>query len=450
MSSVWSRIVVTAGLCLGAAAMLAQNAGITPKINSPYSRYGLGNLVDQFYAGPGGMAGMSAAFHDPYHLNILNPASLTQLQSTAFEVGLYAQYSGLKGEEATQGIWSGNLQYMALGFPLINPINETLDRRKSPIRLGMAFALQPYSIVGYNIEAPVESPDLGLVTNYLKGTGGTYNLTWSNAISYKGFSAGATLGYLFGKLTNSRRVEFDSLNDAYVTEFLDDVSLSGLFWRFGLQYTHDFKKLNANGELEPSGRRLIFGAHGSSTNDFNTKSSHYAERYSFTYGVQDTIQDGSIVEQKGTLPSSLAIGLTYEHRNKLRIGTEFEIQNWSGYVNDGKPEDPLSDTWRGMVAVEIIPNYLSYNNYFERVRYRFGAFYGTDPRSFGGEQLRKYGVTAGFGFPLILPRQRISFVNLALEAGQFGLADTLRENYVKMTLGFTLNDNTWFFKRKFN
>ena len=431
-------------------AIMAQNAVINPKINSPYSRYGLGNLVGQYYASSSGMAGMSAAFHDPFHLNIVNPASLTQLQSAAFEVGLYTQYTGLKAEEAQEGVWSGNLQYLALGFPLINPINETLDRRKSPVRLGMAFALQPYSVVGYNIEAPVEKPGIGLATNYLKGTGGTYNLTWSNAVSYKGLSAGATFGYLFGQLTNSRRVEFDSLADAYVTEFLDDISLRGFFWRFGLQYTYEFKKLNAEGEREPSGRRLIIGAYGSSTNDFNTKSSHFAERYSYTYGVQDTILDGSIVEQKGTLPSSIAVGITYEHRNKFKLGMEFEAQNWSEYVNEAKPEATLSDTWRGLIAAEIIPNYISYNNYFERVRYRFGAFYGTDSRSFGGEQLHNYGVTAGFGFPLILPRQRISFINLAIEAGQFGLPDTLRENYVKMTLGFTLNDNTWFFKRKFN
>ncbi len=439
-----------AGLCLCAAALPGQNAVINPKINSPYSRFGLGNLSDQYFAGPGGMAGMSAAFHDPYHLNILNPASLTQLQSTAFEVGLYSQYSGLKAEDASEGVWSGNLQYMALGFPLINPINETLDRRRSPVRLGMAFALQPYSVVGYNIEASAEQPGLGRTTNYLKGTGGTYNLSWSNAISYKGLSAGATFGYLFGQLTNSRRVEFDSLDDAFVTEFLDDISLSGFFWRFGMQYTHDFKKRNASGEREATGRRFIIGAHGSSTNSFNTKSSRFAERYSYTYGTQDTILDGSIVEQEGALPSTLSIGLAYERRNKFRAGAEFEIQNWSQYVNEAKPEDGLADSWRGMVAVEFIPDYVSYNNYFERVRYRIGAFYGLDPRSFEGEQLRKYGITAGLGFPLILPRQRISFVNLALEAGQFGLADTLRENYVKMTLGFTLNDNTWFFKRKFN
>ena len=450
MLSVWSRIVGTAALCCCTWAVFAQNATITPKINSPFSRFGLGNFVSQYYAGPGGMGGLSAAFHDPYHLNTINPASLASLQSTAFEVGLNAQYSGLKSDGASESIWSGNLNYMALGFPLINPINEALDRKRSKFGLGMAFALQPYTVVGYNIESTSDQEDLGPTTNFLKGTGGTNRLLWSNAVKYKGFSGGVTLGYLFGQLTNSRRVEFDSVELAYVTEFLDEVSINGFFWEAGLQYTHEFKKLKATGELEPSGRRLIIGLNGNSSDNFNTNTSRFAERFNSSYGVQDTIFNETGVKQKGTLPSDLSIGVMYENVNDFRFGVEYGIENWSEYVNEAKPDSSLLDTWRIRAGMEWIPDYQSYNNYFERMRYRFGFYYGLDPRSFEGEQLKEYGVSLGFGFPIIMSRQRVSFVNLSLEAGQFGLSDTLRETFVKMTLGFTLNDNTWFFKRKFN
>ncbi|MCB9264011.1 MAG: hypothetical protein H6558_03190 [Lewinellaceae bacterium] len=430
--------------------MLAQNATITPKINSPFSRFGLGNFISQYYAGPGGMGGLSAAFQDPYLLNTLNPASLASLQATAFEVGLNAQYSGLKSDGASEGIWSGNLDYLALGFPLINPINEVLDRKRSGLGLGMAFALQPYTVVGYNIESTSVQEELGPTTNYLKGTGGTNRLMWSNALRYKGLSGGFTFGYMFGQLTNSRRVEFDSLELAYVTEFLDEVSLNGFFWEAGLQYTHDFKKLNAEGERESSGRRLTVGLYGNSTDNFNTNTRRFAERYSFDFNVQDTIVDEPSLKQKGALPSSLTVGVMYEDVNDFRFGLEYGMENWSEYVNEAKPDSTLLDTWRFRAGVEWIPDYQSYNNYFERMRYRFGFFYGLDPRSFGGEQLKEYGVSVGFGFPIIMSRQRVSFINLSVEAGQFGLADTLQETFVKMTLGFTLNDNTWFFKRKFN
>ncbi|MEL6721499.1 MAG: hypothetical protein AAFP82_22565, partial [Bacteroidota bacterium] len=121
---------------------------------------------------------------------------------------------------------------------------------------------------------------------------------------------------------------------------------------------------------------------------------------------------------------------------------------WSNYENEAKP-DVLNDSYRISAGVEWTPDYLSYNNYFKRIRYRLGAFYQTDPRSFNDEQLTKTGLTLGLGFPLILPRQQTSFINFAMEAGQFGLEEAINENYIKFTLGFTLNDNLWFFKRKY-
>ena len=150
------------------------------------------------------------------------------------------------------------------------------------------------------------------------------------------------------------------------------------------------------------------------------------------------------------LASVAVVGVVVALSTSAQAAGELHLYNWGEYINEAKPDSSLSDTWRLKAGVEWIPDYQSYNNYFKRMRYRFGFYYGLDPRSFEGEQLKEYGVSLGFGFPIIMSRQRISFVNLAVEAGQFGLSDTLRETFVKMTLGFTLNDNTWFFKRKFN
>jgi hypothetical protein len=82
----------------------------------------------------------------------------------------------------------------------------------------------------------------------------------------------------------------------------------------------------------------------------------------------------------------------------------------------------------------------------KRIRYRAGFYHRTDPRL---EDLKQYALTLGFGLPVILPRQQTSFVNLAFEFGKFDTANAIKENFVKMSLGFTLNDSSWFFKRKF-
>ena len=109
--------------------VLGQNAAVEAdsKINSPYSRFGLGDFNPQYMPAQGGMGGLTAAYHDPYHINPLNPAALSRLDATAFEIGIDARYSNLTTEDASESLWTGNLTYLALAFPLINPINEVLD-----------------------------------------------------------------------------------------------------------------------------------------------------------------------------------------------------------------------------------------------------------------------------------------------------------------------------------
>jgi hypothetical protein len=83
------------------------------------------------------------------------------------------------------------------------------------------------------------------------------------------------------------------------------------------------------------------------------------------------------------------------------------------------------------------------------VRYRAGAFLREDPRYIEGKSFENIGITLGLGFPITLPRQQTSFVNVAFELSRNGAGTSIEEQYAKVTLGFTLNDNTWFFKRRF-
>ena len=425
---------------------------IRPKVNSPFSRFGLGDLSSPYYTAMAAMGGYTTAFNDPFHINLSNPASLAYLKATAFEVGLSAKNSTLSDAGNKSGSFlSGNLEYLALGFPLKNTLNQVLDRKNSPWQFGSAISLQPYSLVGYDISTVEVSEEAGSTTNVLKGTGGTYRLNWGTGARYKNLAFGVNLGYQFGKITNSRLVSFDTLSFSYFTEFRDDLSITGFVWNAGLQYTYDFKKVNKEGDKVPDGRRIVFGITGNNKRNFTSTSTNYIKRENFYYpGILiDTILYEPEKELKGVLPSALSLGVAYEKFNKVKLGLEYSISNWSQYTNEAKP-DILSDTWRFAIGGEFIPNASSYNKYFHRIRYRAGFYTGTDARSLQGEQLKYSAVTFGFGLPIVMSRQRVSFVNLGFEYGTAGLKDVLNEKYFKFTLGFTLNDNSWFFKRKFN
>lgn len=431
----------------------AQTFGeIRPKDNSPYSRLGLGDLVNQNFAAANGMGNIAAALHDPFHLNILNPASYGFLRSTAFEVGFYGEYANLKNQDASTTFWNGNLNYLAIGFPIKNSINKVLDRDESPWGWGMSFALTPYSRVNYDIETDLQV-DTIQTANLFRGSGGTYKIQWGNAIRYKTLSVGVNAGFIFGKVTNSRLVLLENLETQhYYNDLTSAYSVNGFVWNAGVQYDILLNGKKTITTKEFVGKKITLGLFGNSATTINTNASQLFTRIpqpvSYTANI-DTIAFANNIVQEGKLPSEFSFGLVYEKTNKFKLGANIHVANWSEYENPVQP-DELMNNYKFSVGGEVIPDILSYNSYWKKIRYRFGAFYGTDPRSFQGEQLTDYGVTFGLGLPIILPRQQTSFVNFAVEAGQFGLPDGLHENYIRMTLGFTMNDNTWFFKRKFN
>lgn len=442
-------------ICLSAAAF-GQSNNEVPLDNSPFSRFGIGDFYGINYSAMNAMGGLTATYNDPYHLNPFNPASSSALKSTAYEVGIYGKYAKLKDSEKSADIWSGHLQNLSIGFPLRNQINELLDRRqKSKLRLGMHFALLPYTSVGYNIKASQQVPSVDSVNYAFQGSGGTYKLIWGNSIGFKGFSFGVNLGYFFGSIKNEKGLTFNQIKDGYQNDLKYNSRYGGFIWNAGAQYTYEFMKKSGT-KTEKTGRKLTFGAYGNSSTGFSTNSSQVIRRINYNYATStssfhsDTLfsERKSGVKKTGKLPAEFSAGVMYEKENKLKAGINFNTGLWSGYVNEIQPEN-LKNTFGISAGAEFTPEFNSYNKYLRRVRYRGGIHYNTDPRVIKGEQMKTTGITFGLGLPLIMPRQQVSFIDVTFDVGKTGVS-VLSENYAKVILGFTLNDNSWFYKRRFN
>ena len=206
--------------------LLAVNFGYAqPKINSPYSRVGIGDLESQSYAVLNGFGNLASAYNDFAHTNFRNPASLSFLRTTAFELGINGRYGKLELGDNEAKVWSGNLSYLSLAFPVRNIGSRVLDRDKSPIYWGMGINLQPYSTVGYEVSAVGVQTDIDTIVYSYQGTGGTYQLLWSNGVHYKWsengdttthkLAMGLSLGYLLGNITNNQGVDFANLERSY-------------------------------------------------------------------------------------------------------------------------------------------------------------------------------------------------------------------------------------------
>ncbi len=435
-------------LCLVSCAAMAQ-----PKLNSPYTRYGLGNLTPRYLAVNAGQGGLTTAFSDPYHLNLANPAALSALRSTALETGLFAQNSQFKSDNSSLNTWSGNLSYFALGFTLRNPINDALDRNRSKWRHGMAFSLSPYSNVGYDIQSRDTLPLAGDVRSRFQGSGGTYRLAGHWGGRYKNTSMGATIGWMFGSSRYENTTSFVDSLPTFENNFYDRYSVGGFIWNLGVQ--HDIVLARSENDKEINTKWITLGATFEGKHRLNAEADAVRLRSrgqlvtTGQYIDPDTflIQEGA--NRKVVLPSNFSLGIEYVKADRFKVGAQATIENWGkDYENTVRPE-VLNNTVSFAAGMEIIPDYASYNRYMRRVRYRFGGYYRQDPRTVLGKDLSETGLTLGMGFPLVLPRQQTSFINLGIEAGRFGSNSTISETFVRMTLGFTFNDNSWFFKRRF-
>ena len=75
MWSFCKRIFLTLSACFVVTLAMAQ-----PKNNSPYSRFGLGDVLNQNFANLRAIPGFTNAYNNAYHLNLQNPASLSFMQ----------------------------------------------------------------------------------------------------------------------------------------------------------------------------------------------------------------------------------------------------------------------------------------------------------------------------------------------------------------------------------
>ena len=420
-----------------------------PNENSLLSRYGIGNLNPQSFASNSGMGGLTAAFRDRFHFNPFNPASLPALRATAYEVGLFAKNTKVKSNGSSNSNWSGNLNNLALGFPTYSVINEVLDRKPRVLRWGMGMSLMPYSTVGYNINTltnAANANDTSTLTNYYVGSGGTYRAMLGNGVSYKGLSVGVNVGYVFGKISSIRQsILNDKLAVSYANYFDDNYSLKGFSWNAGLQYdiTLDPKK----SPTEKGDRKhIVLGVYGNPSTNFSTKLNRNYQR---VYGtLVDSITSFTDKVGTGVLPSEYTAGIMYENGLLFKGGVEYKATKWSQYTNDARPET-LLDANQLSAGVEFILDKNKLKTEEEKIRFRVGFHTGSDPRSLGGEQVKNTAGTLGACFPLRVGRgQQISYMNVGLEYGQLK-TKIVSENYFRINLGFTLNDNSWFLKRKF-
>ena len=108
------------GLLTVAAFLLISAAGTRAQENSPYSRFGLGDLLNPQNIVSRSMGGLSIGFADYQAVNYVNPASYANLKVTTLDVGVEVSSRTLRSSVPVKRFNSKYMipTYLQIGMPL--------------------------------------------------------------------------------------------------------------------------------------------------------------------------------------------------------------------------------------------------------------------------------------------------------------------------------------------
>jgi hypothetical protein len=408
---------------------------VSNKQNSPYSRYGFGDLRSGTNISLRGMGSISTAAADRFAVNADNPASYATLSLTTYEIAGEANSHTLRANGTSYSTGMGTLSYMNIGIPVGK-------------YMGMAIGLRPTTRVYYNVQDSAMGsssiPGIGDAMRIYFGDGSVSQAYLGFAGMYEGFSLGFNFGYMFGNIRNtSALIDLDDTTNALNTEISRYTRVGGLFYKLGAQYeTKLSDKLS-----------MRIGVAGSLSQSIGASRDEYQIAYlkvnnTTLYDTASTSlgKKGSII-----LPMNLSGGVMLFGQDKWKLGIDYNHTQWGQFRNFGNTDSLQASTFRIAAGGEYVPNATNLRKYWSRVGYRLGFSFGKDHVYLRNTDMNAYSVTAGLSLPF---RKSSDRIHTAFEFGSRGtIANGLiKENFVKFTLGISLNaagPDKWFVKRKY-
>lgn len=434
--------------------------------NSPYTRYGLGDIVPSTNINARGMGSISAGLNDFLTINYNNPASYASFQAVReakskklaygraiLDLGVNIENRTLIDPRVATGKFTTSnalFSHLQVGVPL-RP------------NWGLSFGLRPMTRISYKINKSerLYDPNSGLpIDSSLtlnEGDGGSYlaslGIGHRIVINRKqSISFGANGGYLFGKKDYSARRTFANDTVEYISgNFQTKTTYGNIYFNMGLQY---------HAQLD-SNTILTIGAYGNIRQTLNASQNIIRETYYYDpnagYTRIDSVYESNDNKGKIEYPASFTAGFTLQRIPGLKkggwlIGVDFSQAKWEDYRFYGQV-DSVRNKWEVRIGGELRPSLsAARKSYFGNVAYRAGFFYGPDYIKVKAK-LPVMGLTFGLGLP-ILSQNRFSpgqatMVNLAFEYIKRGNNDNLlKENMFRISVGFSLSD-FWFVRKKY-
>lgn len=483
------------------------NTSLAQSTSSPYSRYGIGDIGGKGYSQSFALGGTYIAMQNDtvpmFFINNGNPASYANMRLVTAELGVNVTRAQLQTSNVKETVNNASLGFISLAFPFkkwwggsvglipfssvgykvsdeqefsnIGTVNYLYEGSGGINQVYFGNGIKPF--YGLPRRYQMSSKYAGLrsprkADQSLKNCHELYrdNNKIRHALNRKKFlqslAVGANASYLFGNIENTSRSIFPSTLFAFNTRTGTNTRVDGLYFDYGMQmaYTVDsiayrdgkdtcrpvkFRDLKEN-------VKVMFGVTFAA--ETNIGATIDSLSYNYFYNalgyeiVKDTVENTKGARGTMTLPLSFGFGMAVKKGERWLIAADFAVQNWSTYKKFDQSQG-LKNSMRVSLGTQYIPDPKPTASYAKRMHYRLGAKYALTALELKNTPLTEFGITAGIGLPVgrsyIL--QNFSMVNIGFEVGQRGTVTNglIKENYLKATIGFTINDR-WFQRSKFD
>jgi len=397
---------------------------------TPFSSFGIGETFGNGLTHNQGMGGLGISNPEYWHLNNVNPALLTYNTITVFEAGFIGEQRTAKGVNASEKAGSGNLNYLAMGFPV--------KRNKWAMGIG----LMPYSSVNYQLNYQGTIANSTELINVVEsGSGGINQLYWANGIRlHPNVSVGLKGTYYFSAIVNQFASTLSESTQLvqYATNIYDRQSFSGFGFTGGVAFNKD--------SIGRKDFRFNVGLVYDLNADISTKFYERLERRNAS-GIIDSVTIVNNIPGTTTIPQSIGAGMSFGKELQWLVGADFTYTDYTDFRDFGGSSAGGKTGWQFTLGGKITPDAGSVTNYLKRMTYQTGISFSEAPYLINGNALKDFGINFG----LTLPVSRISSLDLAVKVGKRGdlQTNTIEENYFKLYFGVTFNDQ-WFIKRRFD
>ncbi len=391
--------------------------------NSPYSRFGIGDIANQGFTQSQGMGGTGIAHGERLQINNINSALLFRNRNTIFEGGAVAQIKTMtNGEGTTKQDFGGNFNYLSICFPV---------NRYWTAQVGIT----PYSTVNYNNSYSAKIANSDFTAQYAyTGSGGLNNIFFASGFKIiDPLYVGVKINYIFGSIVDESSATLNTnlptnvtVIDYFSTRFRSLVFQPGIFYRLKIK-DELYLNVGATYSVPTNVSVSVFNA-------VQQRSS------SGILVTADTVTNDA--KSSLTLPQKVGFGISLGKEFKWAVTLDANFQSWSSWKNS----DTLANSTSIASGFEFTPDINALKGFLKRVTYRVGVNYTQTPYLVRGVQLTD--ISASFGLSMPFNRAATS-LNMAFIVGRRGTTQNnlLVEDYLKMYLGVTINDR-WFIKRK--